>query len=87
MGHLFDYTVFPLALPFILLWCAIARLASIILPLTVVPWIIINRRLSEAAPFIPFIWRQHGWLVGGALRIGERCRQGEAMIISCGEVL
>ncbi|KAI3436813.1 hypothetical protein D9Q98_006223 [Chlorella vulgaris] len=70
MGKLFDFVVFPLLLPGILLWLLAARLLSLLAPFLVLPMIILGRRLSWACPFIPFIWKQCGWFQGTLLRIG-----------------
>lgn len=71
MGRLFDYTVFPLLLPFILLWLAAARVLSMAVPVLLYPLhLVLNRRLREALPFLPHLWRHEGWLLGGLLRLG-----------------
>ena len=70
MGKLYDYTAFPLLLPFILLWLAAARVLSMLAPLLIFPTILLNRRLNAACPFIPHIFRQRGWLMGGLMRLG-----------------
>ena len=70
MGKLFDYTLFPLLVPIILLWLAAARMLSIVSPFLILPSVILNRRLNAACPFIPYIFRQRGWVVGGLMRLG-----------------
>ena len=70
MGKLFDYTVFPLLLPFILLWLAAARVLSLLAPFTVLPSVLLARRLYEACPFLPVLFKQRGRLAGTAMRLG-----------------
>lgn len=71
MGRLFDYAVMPLLLPVLLLWLLAARLLSLVAPLICFPLaILLNRRLVWACPFIPCIWAQRGWFVGGLMRLG-----------------
>jgi len=70
MGAFFDYAVFPLLLPFILLWLLAARLVSALAPLCFPLTIMLSRRLYWACPFIPCIWRQRGWFLGGIMKVG-----------------
>ena len=70
MGAFFDYAIFPLFIPFILFWLLAARLLSFVSPFLMVPSIVLNRRLMWAAPFIPCIWRQRGFVKGNLLRLG-----------------
>jgi hypothetical protein len=52
MGKLFDYTVFPLLLPLVLLWLLVARVLSLISPFLVAPSVLLAKRLYWAIPFI-----------------------------------
>ncbi|KAL4457893.1 hypothetical protein ABPG75_012758 [Micractinium tetrahymenae] len=70
MGALFDYLVFPLFIPFILLWLLAARLLSFVAPLLVPLTWSLAARLSWACPFIPRIWELNGWFKGTLMRMG-----------------
>lgn len=70
MAKLFDSVVFPLLLPLILLWILLARVLSMLAPFLIVPTMVLSHRLAWACPFIPHIWRQHGWLRGSLMRVG-----------------
>ena len=71
MARLFDYTVMPLLLPFLLLWLLAARLLSLLAPLLLPPLsIALNRKLVWACPIIPSIWAEKGWFKGNLMRLG-----------------
>ena len=55
-----DYVVFPIALPFIVIWIGVATLLSLLAPLLIFPTIILTRRLYWAAPLVPYIWHGKG---------------------------
>lgn len=63
MAHwAFDYIGFPLLLPFICIWLLFARIISLVSPLTVIPSLILSKRLYWAVPLGPHVWRERGTL-------------------------
>lgn len=70
MGALFDYLVFPLFIPFILLWLLAARALSFVAPLLFPLTWSLAARLSWACPFIPRIWELNGWFRGTLMKLG-----------------
>lgn len=66
----FDYFIFPLLLPFIALWLLLARILSFVAPFTIVPTIILAKRLNWAVPVAPVIWKERGFYRGFWQRVG-----------------
>ena len=56
----FDTLVFPLLVPFILAWLALARLLSMLAPLLIFPSFVFLPPLYRALPFLRGVWRQRG---------------------------
>lgn len=66
----FNYVGFPLLLPFIGVWLLLARILSIIAILTVIPSLILARRLYWAVPIGPRVWKERGRFRGLLAKIG-----------------
>ncbi|KAG7669455.1 hypothetical protein Ndes2526B_g05786 [Nannochloris sp. 'desiccata'] len=66
----FNYVGFPLLLPFIGAWLILARLISLVAILTVIPSIILAKRLYWAVPIGPRVWKERGRLGGFLSRLG-----------------
>ncbi|CAD7702472.1 unnamed protein product, partial [Ostreobium quekettii] len=60
----------PALLPLIALYYALAYLLACLLTMTVLPSLLLARRLYWACPFIPHIWASHGPVAGTCLRLG-----------------
>ena len=56
----FDTLVFPLLVPFILAWLALARLLSMLAPFLIFPSFVFLPPLYRALPFLRGVWRQRG---------------------------
>lgn len=69
MGKAFDYLVFPLLIPFILLWLLAARALSMLAPFLIFPALMLKSRLYWCLPFTPCIWKEYG-LVGRFMEVG-----------------
>lgn len=69
MGKAFDYLVFPLLIPFIVLWLLAARALSILAPFLIFPALTLKSRLYWCLPFTPCIWKQYG-LAGKFMEVG-----------------
>ncbi len=57
---MFDYVLFPLILPVLFAWLVVARLISLLAPLTVLPSFLLARRFYWAVPFGRHVWKQFG---------------------------
>lgn len=79
MGALFDYLVFPLFIPLILIWLLAARLLSFVAPLLLPLSWALAARLSWACPFIPRIWELNGWFRGTLMRVGFEVSSRDAL--------
>ncbi|GMH40491.1 hypothetical protein BSKO_08395 [Bryopsis sp. KO-2023] len=69
MGKLFQYLGMPCLLPFIFLWYVLAYVAAILMTMTVVPSVLLAKRLYWAVPFIPHIWKAQGPVLGNYMKI------------------
>lgn len=69
MAAVVDLLVIPLALPFLLLWLAVAQLVACVAPLTILPTVFLAHRLYWAVPIASRVWKKHG-IRGSWLRVG-----------------
>lgn len=69
MASAFELVVMPAVLPFFGLYYVLSYLLACALTLTVVPSVILAKKLYWACPFIPHIWRSHGAVAGTLLKL------------------